>query len=573
VNQKNMGSLLSTLGLPGELLGQLVGPKHAAGNGNAGSTLTSSFGSVLNGQIGAPGASGPLAQLTALVQNGTPISTIIDRLANEVAGSVAQRQPQLGAMGKAKIVNLVKTALSPPSNAPPGGTAAQEVAALARRLQTWLAGMAGGGNQRVGQQSDTSGQVLDAKSARELPAQQDPASVSGQLDVSALAQSLLASVAASFGSAQTDRSNGSAATPLAASPAHAAVSAFSHAAKHATGQASTLARLQSAFASLAEEPSNSASSPLVSNSVTSDPPGTSSLPTAPQQTAQTAEQPQPVASNASDVLSRMIMRAADVDQRVNGAAIATALAARGAGRQTGRANTGGTSSPQSTPGVRLTAALSEAIASAAQSSSQDASSGDDLGSRNPASFATGPAVGSKAPSPVTGAAVFTLTNANPAGPAAPSSASLTGASVDAAMAVEQAMKSMAMRSQPDGGSEMRIHLSPAQLGSVTMRLTVSGSNVSATAVTQNADVRNALVAHQQQLARSLAESGLKLTSFTVNLSGGDAGNDRNRDRTSGFGRQYAVHEVAANGSPDEESSMEGPALVPASTLALFNYLA
>jgi flagellar hook-length control protein FliK len=131
-----------------------------------------------------------------------------------------------------------------------------------------------------------------------------------------------------------------------------------------------------------------------------------------------------------------------------------------------------------------------------------------------------------------------------------------------------------MRTQTDGTSEVRLRLVPEHLGAVTLSLKVDGSNVSATALAQNADVRNALVAHQQQLARSLADSGLKLTSFSVNLSGGNAGHDQQRDRTSGFGRQYAVHEIAASGKTDStESTPVEPALVPQSTLALLNYLA
>jgi flagellar hook-length control protein FliK len=154
------------------------------------------------------------------------------------------------------------------------------------------------------------------------------------------------------------------------------------------------------------------------------------------------------------------------------------------------------------------------------------------------------------------------------------SSSAYGSSVDPSAIVEQVVRSMTMRTQSDGTSEVRMRLVPEHLGAVTLSLKVDGSNVSATAVTQNADVRNALVAHQQQLARSLADSGLKLTSFSVNMSGGNAGQDQPRDRTSGFGRQYAVHEVAAARQTDStESTLVEPAIVSQSTLALFSYLA
>ncbi|HKE36998.1 MAG TPA: hypothetical protein VKB39_06180, partial [Candidatus Baltobacteraceae bacterium] len=234
-----MAFLLSNIGLLGQMAGHGSHPKSIDPSAQS-NPYAPSFGSVLGGQMNALGSSDPLAQLTSMVQNGMPISTVVDRL----AGLVAERSgSHAGAVAKS-----IKSALSPPSNAPPGTTAAQEVAALARRLQSWLGGVAGGADQRVGQQSDTSGQVLDANRARELPAQTDPESVSSQLDVSALARSLLAQVAASLGAVQGAQTT-AAATPLASSPAHAAVSAFSEAAKASTGLASTLARLQTAVAS------------------------------------------------------------------------------------------------------------------------------------------------------------------------------------------------------------------------------------------------------------------------------------------------------------------------------------
>jgi flagellar hook-length control protein FliK len=491
------------------------------------------------------GASDPLAQLTAVVQNGTPISTVVDRLANLVS--------QRAGKNAGTVAKSIKSSLSPPSNSPPG-TAAQQVAALARRLQTMIGGVAGGADQRVGQQSDTSGQVLDANRARELPAQTDPESASSTLDVSALARSLLAQVAASFGPVQGAQTT-AAATPLASSSAHAAVSAFSEAAKASTGSASTLARLQGAVASNTPDASSSA----------------------PNAQLAAAAAPPPEQSDAASLLARMLMRAVSVDAQVNGNAVAAATPQLRAVNSGGITLHGEGVNFTQTAAARLEQALGDIVGASAQNqgnastNSRGESSFGDAGSLP----GSAPATSKAAPAVTSDTLAFTVPTASPSqflnAQSAPSSA--YGSSVDPSAIVEQVVRSMAMRTQSDGTSEVRMRLVPEHLGSITLSLKVDGSNVSATAVAQNADVRNALVAHQQQLARSLADSGLKLTSFSVNTSGGNAGQDQPRDRTSGFGRHYAVHEVAASGQTDStESTLVEPAIVSQSTLALFNYL-
>lgn len=537
-----MAFLLSNLGLLGQMAGHGLHHKGIDPSAQPTNAYGASFGSVLSGQMDALGASDPLAQLTAVVANGTPISTVVDRL----AGLVSQR----AGVHAGTVAKSIKSALSPPSKAPPGTSAAQQVAALARRLQSWIGGVAGGAGQRVGQQSETSGQVLDANRARELPAQTDPESSSSKLDVSALARSLLAQVAASFGPVQSAQTT-AAATPLASSSAHAAVSAFSEAAKASASQASTLARLQGAVAS---------------NEQNEAPPA--------------AAAPQPEQSDAAGLLARMVMRAATVDAQVNGNAVAAAVPQVRATNSGGITPHGeGVNFTQTTAAARLEAALGDIVAASAQNRGGNASPDNQSGSsfRNASSLPGDlPTASKAAPAANSDAPAFTVPTASPTQLFGTQSAtsSAFGSSVDPSAIVEQVVRSMAMRTQSDGTSEVRMRLSPEHLGEVTLNLKVDGSNVSATAVAQNADVRNALVAHQQQLARSLADSGLKLTSFSVNLSGGGAGNHDQRDRTSGFGRQYAVHEIAAAGHTDStESSSVEPAIVPQSTLALFSYLA
>jgi flagellar hook-length control protein FliK len=523
-----MAFLLSNIGLLSQMGGHgSHGHKSIDPSAQSTNPYGASFGNVLSGQMDALGSSDPLAQLTSIVQNGTPISTVVDRLANLVSQRAGAHA---GAVAKS-----IKSALSPPSKAPPG-TAAQQVAALARRLQAMIGGVAGGADQRVGQQSDTSGQVLDASRARELPAPTDPESASSTLDVSALARSLLAQVAASFGPVQSAQTT-AAATTLASSSAHAAVSAFSEAAKASTGLASTLARLQAAPA------------------------------------------PQPEQSDAASLLARMLSRAAAVDAQVNGNAVASATPELRAFNGGTTPHGEGVNFAQTAASARLEAALGGIVAANAQSRGGDASTDSQGGSsfRDASSLpGSAPATSKAQPATTSDTLAFTVPAASPSQSfnAQSASSSAYGSSVDPSAIVEQVVRSMAMRTQTDGTSEVRMRLVPEHLGAITLSLKVDGSNVSATAVAQNADVRNALVAHQQQLARSLADSGLKLTSFSVNMSGGNAGQDQPRDRTSGFGRQYAVHEVTAARQMDStESTLVEPAIVPQSTLALFSYLA
>lgn len=108
-----------------------------------------------------------------------------------------------------------------------------------------------------------------------------------------------------------------------------------------------------------------------------------------------------------------------------------------------------------------------------------------------------------------------------------------------------------------------------------MKLTVSGSTISANIVAQNGDARAALLSNQHQLAQSLGEAGLTLAGFSVDVSGGDAGREQTKDHTSGFGRRYVVHEMGGV-SDEADTAMAGslgPHILPRSSLDLFNYLA
>ena len=71
-------------------------------------------------------------------------------------------------------------------------------------------------------------------------------------------------------------------------------------------------------------------------------------------------------------------------------------------------------------------------------------------------------------------------------------------------------------------STVRLRLVPEELGDVSVKLTIEGNSVSAQVMAQTPAAHDALVAGQAQLTRALADAGLKLTSFNVDLAGGFA---------------------------------------------------
>ncbi|HTX58303.1 MAG TPA: flagellar hook-length control protein FliK [Verrucomicrobiae bacterium] len=574
-------------------LASLVGASlFSKGHGSAKGAFAGSaqaspaFGNLLAGAL--PTGTDPLAQLESLVANGTPISTVVDTLANQIATAVGQQLPasQRGSgASRTALVESIKTALSPPSNAPPG-SASQEVSALAQRLQGWLSGVARVADQQQGQQSDISGQILDATTAKELPAQkQDPQATTtpSTTGAVALARSLLASVAAALGAGSslpggtTLPKAGSAtstthrtASAIPAKPSSAAIATTSTAPARSAPVLDDAVALSDPAAFTALAGPQLSPSPALGGA-----PAPAPAPQAAAQTAQTATNASPAATPA-DLVARMLLRAAGVDAQHNSQLPSVATQAQAAPASRG---SGGTTTPTATPSLsaaKLSMLLTEAVAAGAEAGGGEAGGQQDAArdASSNASFAA--SLPSKsAAADRTDATVFAA--APPSSPASasssqPSSAASGGTStVDTNALVEQVVTSMAMRTGLDGTSQVRLTLQPASLGTVTLKLTVQGNSVSATAVAQNADVRTALIANHQQLARSLADAGLKLTGFTVDLSNGQS-QQQSQHGTNGFGRRYSVHEVEAAGSESETPGTE-PSIVPSSTLGLLSYLA
>jgi flagellar hook-length control protein FliK len=460
-----------------------------------------------------------LGQIAALLKKGTPLPTIVDRIAKSIASATAQQLQ--GAYSQSELDRLrnslaqsIANALSPPGNGPPG-TAAEQAATLAARLRQLVESLARETQNGTGQQNELSGTILDAFSAKDIPAQQKTTAPASTLDIALVVRSLLSAAMTTL-------------NPSSGSPAQVA----------------------------AAPPIPVPTPPSVSNT-TAPPSGNAAVSSGSMSM-----------SNAPDLLARMLVRAAGADAAVNGPATASA------------ANASTQAAPAPSPSMlaaRFAALLGESASAIASGSASDASQNDASNAGNPGQTFDTPV----APAPATDAnasaslAASTPTMLSHVQDALANASPATAPRVDISAVIEQMVKGMVMRTDQQGTSQIRLALQPDNLGPVTMKLTVTGTQVSASVVAQNVDVRNVLVANHQELARSLADAGLTLSGFSVDVSGGDAGKDQSKDRTTGFGRRFTVHELNANAATSEAAdvSTQGPSLLPGNSLDLFNSLA
>jgi flagellar hook-length control protein FliK len=166
------------------------------------------------------------------------------------------------------------------------------------------------------------------------------------------------------------------------------------------------------------------------------------------------------------------------------------------------------------------------------------------------------------------------TNANAPQAANPATHAST---VDPNAIVDQVLQGAFLRT--DGTtSQVRLSLVPASLGDVSVKLTVNGGNVDAHIVAQSAAAHDALVAGQAQLSRSLADAGLRLTSFNVSLAGGFSSFQQQQQSSSqsqSSGRRLMIGGVDT--AEDDESTLLampsfGPPLLANQDFGSLNYL-
>jgi hypothetical protein len=151
--------------------------------------------------------------------------------------------------------------------------------------------------------------------------------------------------------------------------------------------------------------------------------------------------------------------------------------------------------------------------------------------------------------------------------------------IDHSAIADQVLRGAFMRNVGTS-SEIRLTLVPETLGDVTVKLVVDGGSVSAHVLAQTPEVRDALVSAQPLLTKSLADAGLKLTSFNVDLSGsGFAGfaQQQNSRHQDGQPDRRAAGSTAwddvADDAPLEAVPSFGPSLAARPGAGDYNYLA
>jgi flagellar hook-length control protein FliK len=488
------------LAIPLLAIGELVGQKllsHHKGASHA-SALSGglNFGAQLQQQLGQIQTDGsdPISRIAGMLQSGTPPATIIDRVSRALSGAVATLSGSDDETTRQTLQRALAGALAPPGTSPPGQSSTQLAASLEQRLQNLISRLSRVLEQNAGQQSRFSGQVLDANSARELPAQQSKQSTGASkppADAIAFAESILQQAL------QALQQGG---TPQSASP-------------------------QSNL-HLPLEQRGSPSRTL------------------------------PISTHSDDLLARMLARAASADAQRQGQSAASAAPV-----STMHANPSGTSGSPS----QILARLLNAIAQAANEGGQ--SSGESGGRQQPQTFAQH----AQTPAPPSNVAAFAATVAH--APAVPAQSAAAGAAryVDPNAIIEQVVKGIVLRNA-GATSEVHLQLQPAHLGDVSLKLTVTGNTISANIVAQNADVRDALLSNQQHLARSLADAGLSLGKFSVNVSGGNSGfHERQLQQRS----SHAKVGVLSLDTPAEDGSLAeriGPPALAGNRSLVLNYL-
>ncbi|MBV9270934.1 MAG: flagellar hook-length control protein FliK, partial [Candidatus Eremiobacteraeota bacterium] len=107
-----------------------------------------------------------------------------------------------------------------------------------------------------------------------------------------------------------------------------------------------------------------------------------------------------------------------------------------------------------------------------------------------------------------------------------------------------------------------------------LKLSVTGGTVNASIVAQNADVRQTLLANQQQLAASLADAGLSLGAFSVDVSGGNP-DGRTAQQFQQFGKKSFSHAIVDDVDATETTEPKlGPSILNRPTDPwLLNYFA
>ncbi len=276
---------------------------------------------------------------------------------------------------------------------------------------------------------------------------------------------------------------------------------------------------------------------------------------------------QAIASGGDTLLGRILTRAMLLDQQPSapaGVTLADATANRGASALSATAAAAHLTAAAADPNALANALDTFVHAFTNAVARNDSSQRSDPGALMPIAQAPQvPALPPQTPPPPFAIAI--AHESAPITPVPPAPAAAQPQHVDANAVVDQMLRGMAIRTT-DGQSEVRLRLVPENLGDVSVKLVVNGGSVDASIVAHTADAQTALAGGQLQLAKTLADAGLKLQSFTVGLAGDFSGNrDQSRPNDSwnrsGW-RRIGVVESVATDEPADPSLLAVPSFGP-----------
>jgi len=513
--------------------------------------------SLASGSLGSPQLSTLASQLqtaiTQMLKNGMSIEQIAQKLGASLGSNVlAQLQLQgVNVSGlRSSLTQMISQALGPPANGPPDQTAAQTASSLVQRfiqvanaLTTTVSAYA------TGQQQDSLGTSSDANAGGSSAPKQTAGIVQAALvALQQFATNGSTSNAAASSSATTSALTQSGTQALVPPPAPW-VPSPAPATNVPTPTSNTLAQQNNMQAAVVTQPQQSTGGPTVA----ADP----SLAM--------------LGSGADTVIGRILARAANVAASQGTSANPSTPASTPTSTATLQPQIAVASVASSTGGSTsdaLAASVMQALQNAIDSIPQQKGDGStQADSSSPVAGVGGTQVSTLVANAsfggLTPPIVATTAGNTPVATPSQSQPAAQQPPVDPNAVVDQVLQSISMRTLADGSQTVRMRLVPESLGSVTVNLQVQGSSVNATLVAQNSDVRDALLANQQMLTRSLADAGLKLSGFTVNL----ANQGNYQQQQSAYQPRFGTTRrfVGVTSSSDDDAVAPVPSYGPPST--------
>jgi flagellar hook-length control protein FliK len=562
--------------------------------GNIGDLM---FGQLLAAQLqsakGSMALSSAATNFTASNQATQQLQTVIaqllkkgatlEQIANQLAGSLgsdflAQLQLQTRQNTSQSLRNaltqMLERALGPPANGPPAngppangppangppdGTPSQIAGVLVQRLVQVAQTLAKAGANATGQQHESLGTISDAN-AGDTPA---PNTTAGILNAALVAlqqfgNALPSSILASSATATT-QTGLTQAVPPPAPWVPTTVSSPSDVAKDGSTKTSAL-QLQA----------NPNGAPAATPQSIVQKTGAPTVATDPSLAL--------VGSSADTVIGRILARAANVAASQNQSTGGTDAQNASAILQPHLAVTPASSTTNGTTGDALVASalrsLQAALAALPPPKTDNSASADSSSSLTAVAPAGATALTnvafSAAAAAIAPATNTTVANNAPAQSLQQQPQTQTPPTVDPNAVVDQVLQGISMRNLSDGSQAVRMRLVPETLGSVTVNLQIQNGSVNATLLAQNTDVRDALLANQQMLTRSLADAGLRLASFTVNLANSGQYQQNQNPYQPRFGTTRRF--VGITSSADDEIAAVPSYSPPSSQLAALQWL-